>query len=120
MMEEKKLKQKELLYFNKSLIEAAKKLENDIQNDSNLSEEEKANYLRLILERGDIEEIKQEVRLEQIRQLESFKDYQIFLKNENIKRLGSEEKVIEVSEIEKKMDEIGKSVAKSVTSRELP
>ena len=80
---------------------------NEVQNDELLSPSEKQNILNLLSNRKGIEEALEEVRTDKIRQLQSFKDYQIFLKSEHIKKIPvqSHEKV---ENIDEKLKEIGK------------
>lgn len=106
-MEKKKIQQKELLFFHKSLLEAAETLERDIEADPQLSSEEKEALKQLVSEKGGLEEARHEVRLEKLRSLPSFKAFQVFLQSEKIAQIDSGAAADGVVEIESKIGEIG-------------
>ena len=108
MLEKKKVQEKELLFFHKSLLEAASRFREDIERHESLSAQDKLQLKRLVSEKKGIEEAESHARLDQIRQLKSFKDFQIFLQSEKIKKIEPGMDETNLSELEGRIGEIGR------------
>lgn len=114
MMELQEQQQKELYRLTKGFADTVKQLTLEIRGDMKLESSEKQAILGQIESREEIMELKNDARVLRIRELKSFKDYQIFLgseKIEDMKRLSTgeagEAKSLEI--IQSELEVIGKA-----------
>ena len=88
LMEEKKRKEKEMLEFKRDLLKTVKQLTSEIGSTVDLSNSEKDSLYNSIKNLEGLEDLKKEVRLDEIRKMNSFKDYQVFLAGEKLRSMN--------------------------------
>ena len=113
MMELQEQQQKELYRLTKGFADTVKQLTVEIRGDMRLESSEKQAILGQIESREDIMELKNDARVLKIRELKSFKDYQVFLgseKIEDMKRLSTREtgEVKSLEIIQSELEVVGK------------
>lgn len=113
LMEIQEQQRKELYKLTRSFEDTIQTLTNEIRSDKFLDESDKQIFLNQIESREEIKTLKDEARILRIRELKSFKDYQIFLKSEKIEEMKmitqKNDGLIESSQfVQSELDLIGK------------